>query len=284
VLADGSVVSHLAGLDKDNTGYDLGGLLCGSEGTLGVITAARLRLVRAEPDVAVALVGFASVGAAVGAVARLRSRAPGLTAAELMLAGGLDLVCRQFERSRPLRGDWPALILVECRGTSGVADVLAGALADEPDVAESAVAVAHHERATLWSYRDDHTLAINALGPPHKLDVTLPLGQLTDFIDEVAPRVASINPSAQVWMFGHVGDGNIHVNVTGVAPDDDTVDDAVLHMVAARGGSISAEHGIGALKRRWLGLSRSAEEIAAFRAIKSALDPNGILNPHVLFP
>jgi FAD/FMN-containing dehydrogenase len=284
VLADGRVISHLAGLDKDNTGYDLAGLLCGSEGTLAVITAARLRLVPAEPDVAVALVGFASVGAAVAAVARLRTRAPGLTAAELMLARGLDLVCRQFTRARPLAGDWPAVVLVECRGAGGVAEDLAAALADEPDVAESAVAVAQHDRAALWSYRDDHTLAINSLGPPHKLDVTLPLGQLTGFIAEVAPRVASVDPSAEVWMFGHVGDGNIHVNVTGLAPDDDAVDDAVLQLVVARGGSISAEHGIGTLKRPWLQLSRSPEEIAAFRAIKSALDPNGILNPHVLLP
>ena len=246
VLADGRVLSHLAGLEKDNTGYDLAGLLCGSEGTLAVVTAGRLRLVPAEPDVVVALVGFASVGAAVGAVARLRTRARGLTAAELMLAPGVDLVCAQFDRPRPLGVGWPAVVLIECRGEHGVADDLAAALAAEPDAAESAVAVAQHERATLWSYRDDHTLAINALGAPHKLDVTLPLGQITDFIDEVAPTVVSVNPSAQVWMFGHIGDGNIHVNVTGLAPDDDAVDDAVLHLVAARGGSISAEHGIGA--------------------------------------
>jgi FAD/FMN-containing dehydrogenase len=284
VLADGTIISHLAGLEKDNTGYDLAGLLCGSEGTLAVVTAARLRLVPAEPDVVVALVGFASVRDAVRAVARLRTRAPGLTAAELMLDHGLDLVCAQFERPEPLRGRWPAVVLVECRGEGGVAEALAAALAAETDAGESAVAVAQHDRATLWSYRDDHTLAINALGPPHKLDVTVPLGQLADFMAEVAPLVASVDPSARVWMFGHIGDGNIHVNVTGLAPDDDAVDDAVLKLVAARGGSISAEHGIGALKRPWLGLTRSAEEIAVFRAIKAALDPNGILNPHVLLP
>ena len=90
-----------------------------------------------------------------------------------MLAAGVDLVCRQFDRPRPFAVDWPALVLLECRGARDVAAELAGALAAEPDAGESAVAVAQHERATLWSYRDDHTLAINALGAPHKLDVTL---------------------------------------------------------------------------------------------------------------
>ncbi len=97
-------------------------------------------------------------------------------------------------------------------------------------------------------------------------------------------RLAEVAPDAQVWLFGHIGDGNLHVNVTGVAPDDERVDEAVLTLVARRGGSISAEHGIGAAKRRWLHLARSDAEIDAFRAIKSALDPNGILNPHVLIP
>jgi FAD/FMN-containing dehydrogenase len=284
VLADGRVLRHLAGLEKDNTGYDLTGLVCGSEGTLAVVTAARLRLVPAEPDVVVALVGFRSVDDAVGAVARLRTALPGLTAAELMLAPGLDLVCERFERPRPLREPWPALVLVEVRGARGAADDLAAALATEPAAGESAVAVASTDRARLWSYRDDHTLAINSLGPPHKLDVTLPLSGLAAFVDEVPALVASLEPSAQVWLFGHVGDGNVHVNVTGLAPDADAVDDAVLRHVADCGGSISAEHGIGYLKRRWLGLARSPEEIAAFRAIKTALDPRGTLNPHVLLP
>jgi FAD/FMN-containing dehydrogenase len=98
----------------------------------------------------------------------------------------------------------------------------------------------------------------------------------------VPAAVSSVAPGARCWIFGHVGDGNVHVNVTGVAPDDDTVDDAVLGLVVSSGGSISAEHGIGTAKRRWLLQQRSAAEIAVFRAIKGALDPNGILNPHVL--
>ncbi len=281
VRADGRVLSHLAGLDKDNTGYDLSGLLCGSEGTLAVVTAARLRLVPIEPRIAVAVLGFDSVAAAVRAVSSLRTTAPGLTAAELMLADGVELVCAQLGRSRPLPQPWPAVVLIEGRGTDDPAPALIEAIGDD---VPSAVATAAGPRAALWALREDHTLAINALGAPHKLDVTLPIGALADFVDHVPGVVASVRPEADVWQFGHLGDGNIHVNITNVAPDDDAVDEAVLTFVADQGGSISAEHGIGASKRAWLHLCRSEVEIDTFRAIKSALDPAGILNPHVLLP
>jgi FAD/FMN-containing dehydrogenase len=114
-----------------------------------------------------------------------------------------------------------------------------------------------------------------------KLDVTLPGPRLAAFCNEVR---AVVPPDARLWLFGHVADGNIHVNVTGVDPDDESVDDAVLRLVAAHGGSISAEHGIGRAKRRWLHLVRSPSEIDAMRRIKTALDPSGILNPGVLLP
>lgn len=145
-----------------------------------------------------------------------------------------------------------------------------------------AVASDRARRDDLWAYREEHTTAINTIGPPHKLDVTLPLGGLADFAAAVSGVVAGVAPDARCWLFGHVGDGNLHVNVTGVDPSDESVDDAVLRLVVASGGSISAEHGIGTAKRRWLSLQRSAEELAVFRSIKDALDPRGILNPHVL--
>src|SRR5262249_43951533 len=125
---------------------------------------------------------------------------------------------------------------------------------------------------------------INRVGVPHKLDVALPLGALAAFFDEVTDVVVGRHPSAQVWLFGHAADGNVHVNVTGVDPGDESVDDLVLQLAATRGGSISAEHGIGRAKRAWLHLNRSAAEIDAFRAVKAALDPDGILNPGVLIP
>jgi FAD/FMN-containing dehydrogenase len=114
--------------------------------------------------------------------------------------------------------------------------------------------------------------------------VTLPLGLLAGFVDQVPDAVAAIAPAARTWLFGHVGDGNIHVNVSGLHPDDDRVDEEVLRMVGDFGGSISAEHGIGVAKKRWLHLSRTAAEISAFWAIKRSLDPDGVLNPNVLLP
>jgi FAD/FMN-containing dehydrogenase len=148
------------------------------------------------------------------------------------------------------------------------------------------VAVAPDERSTnrLWAYRELHTTAINTLGPPHKFDVTLPAGQLATFADEVRRQVDALDPAARTWLFGHIADGNLHVNVTGLAPDDERIDDVVFHLVASLGGSISAEHGIGTAKKRWLPLNRSTAELAAFAAIKRALDGNGILNPNVLLP
>jgi FAD/FMN-containing dehydrogenase len=283
VLGDGSVISHLGGLIKDNTGYDLAGLLCGSEGTLGVVTAARLRLLSRPSEVVVALVGFDDPSRAVEAVAAWRAAVPDIEAAELILAPGLDLVCATYGLSPPFASRPAVYVLVEAAARRDPTDALAAAIAAS-GIDEAAVAVATDERrrAELWRYREEHTTAINSVGPPHKLDVTLPLGSLGAFIDDAPGIVAAVAPAARTWLFGHVADGNVHVNVTGVAPDDDRVDGAVLEAVAARGGSISAEHGIGTAKRAWLGLSRTPAEQAAFAAVKHALDPAGILNPAVL--
>jgi FAD/FMN-containing dehydrogenase len=283
VLGDGSVIRHLGGLAKDNTGYDLAGLLCGSEGTLAVVTAARLRLVPRPAHAVVALVGLPDPSTAVEAVAAWRAVLPDLEAAELFLAAGMNLVCDTVGLRPPFAARPPVYVLVEVAGAEDPTDRLAAAL-EGTGVEHDAVAVATDERrrAELWRYREEHTTAINTLGPPHKLDVTLPLGALGRFVDEVPGIVAAVAPAARTWLFGHVGDGNVHVNVTGLAPDDDRVDGAVLEAVAGRGGSISAEHGIGTAKRRWLALNRSPAELAAFAALKHALDPAGILNPAVL--
>ena len=178
----------------------------------------------------------------------------------------------------------PAYLLVEAAGVGDPTDALAGVVASTPGVLDVAVGRTAGERERLWRYREGHTEAINGLGPPHKLDVTLPHASLAGFIDAVPAAVAAQRPEASVWLFGDAGDGNVHVNVTGVAPDDPVVDDVVLHLVAELGGSISAEHGIGTAKRPWLALNRSPEELATFAAIKAALDPAGILNPNVLLP
>ena len=275
VLGDGSVVSHLGGLLKDNTGYDLAALLCGSEGTLGVVTAVRLRLVPPTGDRVTALVAVAGVASALGVVRDLRRSGVVLEAAELFLDEGMALVCGHLGIGRPVAAA-PAYLLVEW---AGPVDVLAAA-----DVVDAVVAEDAGRRASLWRYREAHTEAVNALGVPHKLDVTLPLAELSSFVDDVRAAVTAVAPGATVVLFGHVADGNVHVNVVGPPPDDETVDDTVLRLVAERGGSISAEHGIGTAKKHWLHLARSDAELAAFRSLKAALDPKGILHPNVLLP
>jgi FAD/FMN-containing dehydrogenase len=283
VLGTGHVVRHLGGLEKDNTGYHLPSLLCGSEGTLGIVTAARLRLVARHEHRVVALVGFADVDAAVAAVAAWRDSLDALEAAELFLDAGLRLVCDAFDLAPPFTQAWPVYVLVEVAGHRDHTDELAAAVA-RTAAGDVAVATDAARQQALWRYREDHTLAVNTLGPPHKLDVTVPHAALADFLAELPARVAAVRPEARTWLFGHVGDGNIHVNVTGVDPGDEAVDEAVLTHVAELGGSISAEHGIGTAKVRWLHLNRTPDELAAMRAVKRALDPDGVLNPHVLLP
>src|SRR5271156_1919219 len=145
---------------------------------------------------------------------------------------------------------------------------MAAVLESVAAVQDVAVATDSTRRAQLWRYREGHTEAINTLGAPHKLDVTLPAGELTAFIDRVPGVVADADARATTWLFGHAADGNVHVNITGAAPEDLTVDGRVLTYAAAVGGSISAEHGIGTAKRPWLHLNRSEAEIGAFRSIK----------------
>ena len=282
VTADGRVLRHLGGLAKDNTGYDLAGLLCGSEGTLAVVTAARLALVPRFAVRVVALCAFDSVEAAVATTAVVRRTVTALDAAELFLAAGLALVREVAGLPAPFPGEHPAYVLFEASGPEDPSDALAVALDGRPGLLDVAVASDDARRAALWAYREEHTVAINTLGPPHKLDVTLPLSRVAGFVEEVPVVVASAAPGARCWLFGHVGDGNVHVNVTGADPDDHALDEAVLRLVVARGGSISAEHGIGTAKRPWLALQRSAEELEVFRSIRRALDPNGTLNPNVL--
>ncbi len=283
VLADGTVVSRLSGLVKDNTGYDLSQLLIGSEGTLAVVTAARLRLVPDHPERVVALLGLDDTAQALETLRAVRGRAEGLQAAEIFYADGLELVRAHASLGLPLDREWPVYLLLECAGTSDPTDALFEALSglDLPEDA-TALAVDRAAQGRLWAYRERHTEAISALGVPHKLDVTLPQSRLAEFEAAVRETVRSVAPGARLILFGHVGDGNLHVNVVGPPPEDETLDQAVLELVASMDGSISAEHGIGRAKAAWLHLSRSPAELSVMRAIKAAMDPDGLLNPGVL--
>jgi len=283
VLGTGAVVSRLAGLVKDNTGYDLAQLLCGSEGTLGIVTAARLRLVPPPAHVVTALVGMASVDAAVRLAGELRRTLADVRALELMTGPSLRLVAEVLGAAPPVAPEAAAYLLVEVGGPSDPLDALAAAVA-AGGVLDAAVATERADRAGLWRWRESHSEAGARWGVVHKLDVTLPAAEMARFCADVLERVENAWPGARTLLFGHVGDGNVHVNVVGPPADDEAVDDIVLGLVVERGGSISAEHGIGTLKRRWLARDRSPAEVEAMRAVKRALDPDGILNPGALLP
>ncbi|MFF9865193.1 FAD-binding oxidoreductase [Streptomyces sp. NPDC013953] len=280
VLADGGVVDRLAGLPKDNTGYDLTQLLAGSEGTLAVLTRARLRLVPLLPERVTALLALDSLDAALSVLTRLR-RLESLELAEFFTADGLRLVLEHTGLPAPFRGAHPVYLLAECAGRRDPGEELAAALEDAP-VREAAVALHAADRGRLAAYRERHTEAVNAAGIPLKLDVTVPLDDLPGFVEGLPSLLGA---RARAYVFGHLAEGNVHVNLLDVAPEDeDAVTEAVLRRVAAVGGSISAEHGVGRAKAHYLHLSRSAAEIRLMRSVKAALDPGHVLNPRVLLP
>jgi FAD/FMN-containing dehydrogenase len=277
VLSDGTVLSHLSGLVKDNTGYDYPSLLAGSEGTLAVITAARLHLVPRLADPVTVIVGVAGPDEAHALARRAVRTAGSLVSAEYFTQPGLDILARHAGLAPPLRPPTPAYLLLDAAGP-GAADELAALAADRP----AAVGTGPAERARLWAYRERHPEAAGLLGVPLKLDVSVPAAQWARLASDVAGVVEAADPGAHVITYGHVADGNLHVNVVPMGAADGRHEEAVFTFVAALGGSISAEHGIGALKARWLPLVRSEAERALFARLRQALDPAGTLNPHVL--
>jgi FAD/FMN-containing dehydrogenase len=277
VLADGIVVSHLAGLVKDNTGYDYPSLLAGSEGTLAVVTQARLRLVPSLRDMVTALAGLSGLEE-LHALARQAVReVPGLVSAEFFTSNGLDILVAHAGLAPPLPVPAPAYLLLEASGP-GALDDLADVIGDR----QAAVGESAADRARLWSYRERHPEAAGFLGVPIKLDVSVPAAQWVRLASEAAAVITDVDPGAEVITFGHVADGNVHVNIVPAAPADGRHENAVFSLVASLGGSISAEHGIGALKARWLPLARTDAERALFARIRSAFDPSATLNPNVL--
>jgi FAD/FMN-containing dehydrogenase len=280
VLADGTVVRQRAN-GTTPAGVDLVSLISGSEGTLAVITEARLRLVPILPERATALVALDDVAAAVAATAHARARIPELDAVELVDAACLALVASRAGQPVPFVGAGPVLLL-ETASTRPMLDDLSAALQSMPGMRDAVLAADSPGRRRLWALREGVTEAISSVGIPHKLDVGLPLGSLAAFVEALEPTVAAADRDARVFVFGHLALGNLHVNVTGPAPEDERVDDAVLRLVINHGGSIAAEHGIGRAKARWLGMARSGEELHVHAAIKHALDPAGLLNPGVL--
>lgn len=269
VLADGTTASRLVGLPKDNTGYDIAALLTGSEGTLGVITAVRVRLHTPPPPTMVLLAGVETLH---GALALARSVVPEsavLMGAEVVDAASLDLICEYSGLPRPLERAWPYLLLVEASDL------------EPPDDLDAIAGVDAADHRRLWRYREEASEAASAQGVVHKIDLSVPhanLDALADGVRALAP------PQAKVSIFGHLADGNLHIEIAGVEPGDEALDRAVLDLTTSLGGAVSAEHGVGRAKSAWLGLSRSPADVAVMRRIKDALDPVGILNPGAVLP
>jgi FAD/FMN-containing dehydrogenase len=282
VLADGTVVAHLGGLPKDNTGYDLVGLLTGSEGTLAALTRVRVRLVPPLDHRVVALVAVEGTGPALDVLRSLRAAGLPLAAAELCYADGVDLVRSYASLKAPFDQAYPAYLLVECAGPAESEDDLLAALGEADGVADATVASDPRGREALWRYREAHTEAISAAGVPVKLDVAVPVGRLAAFTAELPAAVAGAAPGARSIVFGHVNEGNLHVNVLDAVERAEPVTDAVLRLVASYGGSISAEHGIGRAKGAWLPLCRGEAELAMMRRIKAGLDPADLFGRGVL--
>jgi FAD/FMN-containing dehydrogenase len=275
VLSDGTILSHLAGLAKDNTGYDYPGLLAGSEGTLAVITAARLQLVPRPADPVTVIIGLDDLPELHDLARRALREVPGLLSAEFFTATGLDVLAEHAGLVPPLRA--PVYLLLEAAGPGAGAE-LAALAGDKP----AAVGTSAADRARLWAYRERHPEAAGFLGVPLKLDVAVPAAQWVRLASGVAEVLHAVDPGARVIIYGHVADGNVHVNVVPATAADGRHEEAVFGLVISLGGSVSAEHGIGALKAPWFPLVRSDAERELFTRIRSAFDLAGILNPHVL--
>ena len=293
VLADGRIVNALTKLRKDNTGYDVKSLFVGSEGTLGVITAVSLRLFPNPRARATAFVGLASPEKALDLLRIARERlGGGVTSFELMARFAYDITVRHGLARAPLAGDHPWYVLIEASSqiATGFDEAFAGALeaAFEAGVIDDAVLAASlDQRHEFWKLRESIPEAQIREGGSIKHDVSVAVGDVPAFIAEATNAVEAFEPGVRVCPFGHLGDGNIHFNVSQPVGADkaaylDRWDamNAVVHGIVARmGGSFSAEHGVGRLKRDLLARTKDPGALSVMRAVKAALDPNGIMNP-----
>jgi len=293
VLADGRLYRGLNALKKDNTGYDLKDLLIGAEGTLGIVTAATLKLFPKPPGYETALCNVASPDAALALFYDLRSRfGPRLTAFELMPRLGLEFQLRHDMLDRdPTAGPSPWYALIEVNlAAEGEAGGLPAALAaarDQNRLTDAVLAGSPADRTRMWAFREQMSECQSREGASIKHDVSVPIAAVPRLLAEgaaaVERRLAGIRPC----LFGHLGDGNIHFNLSqpvGMDPKafmamEEVMNEAVYEVVLRLGGSISAEHGIGQMKTALLERVKDPVALDMMRAVKKALDPNGILNP-----
>jgi len=283
VLADGTVVSSMNAMLKNNAGYDLKQLFVGTEGTLGVITRLVLRLRpawRSQETALVACEDFAAVGMLLN---HLDASLGGtLSAFEVMWQNFYSLVA---DGNGPLSADSPYYVLVEMLGSAPDADTeqFQCAIADALEagmISDAMVCKSGRERDALWAMRDDVEKTLEQ-GPAQIFDVSLRLSDMEAYVNEVLARLDSSCPGHRTWVFGHAGDGNLHLVCAG--GEVHAVEQCIYEPLAKLAGSVSGEHGIGLEKKQWLSISRSPEEINLMRQLKVSLDPRGILNPGRVF-
>jgi FAD/FMN-containing dehydrogenase len=294
VLADGRVLHNLNKLKKDNTGYDLRNLFIGAEGTLGIITAAVLRLVPKPRSIETAFAGVPSPQAAVDLLGIATERtAGGVTSFEMMLRAGIDAVVKHDSASRnPLTTPYPWYVLIELssQARTGLRGVMEEILAEGHEkglVLDATIAESVQQGKAFWRIREMFGEVQRHIGASIKHDISVPVAAIPAFIAEADDAVTKLIPGSRTLPFGHVGDGNIHYNVTQPEGSDkaqflarwDEVNAVVFAVVKKFGGSISAEHGVGVMKRDILPNYKDPVALDLMRGLKKMLDPNGILNP-----
>jgi FAD/FMN-containing dehydrogenase len=292
VLADGTIISTLSKVIKNNTGYDLRQLFIGSEGTLGVITAVVLRLFVKARSICTGICAVNDYADVIDLLQRARGGfGPQLTAFEVMWPQFYEVGTIGLGRRPPLDLGYGVYVLIETMGFDPEADQrryeeIIGAGMEAGVVRDAIIAQSQREASDLWTIRDSPgEWQRSTHWPQLSFDVSVPTGEIGDLTAQISATLEARWPALKALYFGHVADGNLHVSVcmAGHSVPELDIERAVYELVSRRRGSISAEHGIGSLKRDFLHLSRSPEEIALMRTIKQAMDPNGILNPGKIF-
>ncbi len=291
VLADGTIISSMNKVIKNNAGYDLKQLFIGSEGTLGIITKVIIKLEDASNNCQTALVGLDSFSSVVRFLTHMKkSTGSRLTAFEVMWGNYYNAVTEEGGHNAPMDRDHPYYVITECSGTDPNSDAeifintLEKAL-DENIILDAILPKSESERSAVWTIREGFGPLLNN-APIFLYDVSLPIKNMETYIDEVQKNVLAAWPNSVCYAIGHIGDGNLHLFILPKEGDQslhEKSDQIAYGPLKEIGGSVSAEHGIGLEKKAWLTHSRSDTEVALMKTLKQTMDPKGILNPGVIF-
>lgn len=291
VLPNGELLSHLHPLHKNTTAYELKHLFIGSEGTLGIITGATLKLFAPPQSTETAWVGVDSIEQAVELLQNIRNQfAERLCSFELISDYALKLSSQYSQLTPPTEAPWHVLLeLTDSLAREDLGDLLAEYLY-EHGYTNTILAQSEQERQELWTLRENISASQRSLGASIKHDIAVPISQLAEFIQQCGEHLTRAYPEIQLVIFGHLGDGSLHYNAflpildNQVYQYEDAINAIVYQHILANHGTIAAEHGIGTLKKNWLPSVRSESEIALMRAIKAQLDPHNLFNPNKLLP